>query len=63
MNAANIGKIQKNNFTHFDIDIIPYESELLNEIQSIGLLNTVHYLKSFKIRVGMEVIFYLIDVQ
>ena len=63
MNAVNIGKIQKNNFTHFDIDIIPYESELLNEIQTIGLLNTVHYLKSFKIRVGMEVIFYLIDVQ
>ena len=63
MNAVNIGKIQKNNFTHFDIDIIPYESELLNEIQCIGLLNTVHYLKSFKIRVGMEVIFYLIDVQ
>ena len=36
MNAVNIGKIQKNNFTHFDIDIIPYESELLNEIHPMS---------------------------
>ena len=63
MTAFYIGKIPKNSFTNFDIDIIPYENELINEIQCIGLLNTVNYLNSFKIRVGMDVIFYLTDVK
>ena len=63
MIAYNIGKIPKNIFSSFDIDIIPYENELFNEIQCIGLLNTANYLNSFQIRVGTNVIFYLTDVK
>ena len=62
MTAYNIGKINKNIFTNFEIEIVPYECELFNEIQCIGLLNTF-YLSSFKIRIGTDVTFYLTDVK
>ena len=60
MIAKNIGKIPKNIFTNFDIDIIPYDAEIINEIQCIGLLNTVN---SYKIRLGTNIIFYLTDIK
>ena len=63
MVAKVIGKIPKNVFTNFDIDIIPYDSEVINEIQCIGLLNTINYSNSFKIRLGTNIIFYLTDIQ
>ena len=62
MIAYNIGKINKNIFTNFEIEVVPYDCELFNEIQSIGLLNTF-YLSSFKIRIGTDVTFYLTDVK
>ena len=60
MIAKIIGKIPKNIFTNFDIDIIPYDDEIINEIQCIGLLNTVN---SYKIRLGTNIIFYLTDIK
>ena len=63
MIAKIIGKIPKNIFTNFDIDIIPYDDEIINEIQCIGLLNTVKYSNSYKIRLGTNIIFYLTDIK
>ena len=62
MVANSLGKIPKNTFTNFDIDIIPYESVLQNEIQTIGCLNSNIYTNNINIRLGTNVIFYLTEM-
>ena len=62
MVANSLGKIPKNAFTNFDIDIIPYESVLQNEIQTIGCLNSNIYTNNINIRLGTNVIFYLTEL-
>lgn len=62
MKACKVGFIKKNKYTQFDIQVIPYESSVDNEIQSLGLLNITHINKKVQIRIGEIVWFYFTSI-
>ena len=55
------GIFHKNKYLFFDLNIIDYEEELKNEVQSIYLMNSNYYTKKMDIRLGTIVIFYITD--
>ena len=59
--ASKKGIVQKNKYLFFDLNIIDYEEELNNEVQSIYLMNSNYYTKKMDIRVGTIIIFYITD--
>lgn len=61
MTARYEGKIKKNKFTQFMIEIIGKNKEAINEIQSNCLLNSIAYTNRIQLRVGCKVVFYIID--
>lgn len=57
------GWIKQNKFCTFDINIIDYEENIKNEIQCIYLINSNYYKRTMDIRIGTNVIFYIIDMK
>jgi hypothetical protein len=62
MVANKIGIIKKNNFINFQINIVPYEDNIQNEIQHIGLLNSKVFMENINIRIGTNIIIYITDI-
>ena len=62
MVANKIGIIKKNNFINFQINIVPYEDNIQNEIQHIGLLNSKVFMDNINIRIGTNIIIYITDI-
>ncbi len=61
MKAKNEGKIPKNKFCNFDLEIIPYDNPIVYEVQSVFLLNSYFLTNKIQLRKGINVIFYIID--
>ena len=57
------GWLKQNKFCTFDINIIDYEDNIKNEIQCIYLMNSNYYKKTMDIRIGTDVIFYIVDMK
>ena len=62
MVANKIGIIKKNNFINFQINIVPFEDNIQNEIQHIGLLNSKVFMDNINIRIGTNIIIYITDI-
>ena len=62
MVANKVGIIHKNNFINFQINIVPYEDNIENEIQHIGLLNSKVFMDKINIRIGTSIIIYITDI-
>jgi len=62
MVANKIGIINKNNFINFQINIVPYEDNIQNEIQNVGLLNSKVFMDKINIRLGTSIIIYITDI-
>ena len=58
-----VGIIQRNKYCSFDINIIDFNSPVKNEIQCIYLINTNNYTNKMDIRIGTQLILYIIDMQ
>ena len=63
MKANKIGLLKQNKFSTFDINIIDNNSNIQNEIQCIYLINSNYYTKKMDIRVGNDIIIYLVDMK
>ena len=63
MKAIKIGLIKQNKFSTFDINIIDYNSNVKNEIQCLYLMNSNYYTKKMDIRLGTNIIIYLVDMK
>ena len=63
MKANRIGLIKQNKFSTFDINIIDYESNIINEIQCLYLINSNYYTKKMDIRLGTDITLYIIDMK
>ena len=62
MRAESVGKIMKNKFINFDIEIVAKEEEVHNEIQNLFLLNSSFSTNQIQIRVYTIIIFYLTEL-
>lgn len=62
MRAESIGKIMKNKFTNFDIEIVSKDEEIHNEIQNLFLLNSSFSTNQIQIRLYTIIIFYLTEL-
>ena len=58
-----VGHFYKNKFCSFDINIIDIETPVKNEIQCIYLINTNNYNNKMDVRIGNNLILYIIDMQ
>ena len=63
MKAKKIGLLKQNKFSSFDLNIIDYKSNIKNEIQCIYLINSNYYTKIMDIRIGTDIILYIIDMK
>ena len=63
MKAIKIGTIKENKFSSFNIHIIDKNENIKNEIQCIYLMNSNYYTKKMDIRLGSDVIFYIVDMK
>ena len=63
MKAIKIGLLKQNKFSTFDINIIDNNSYVKNEIQCIYLINSNYYTKKMDIRIGNDIIIYLVDMK
>ena len=63
MKANKIGLIKQNKFSIFDINIVDYKSNIQNEIQCLYLINSNYYKKKMDIRLGTNLIFYIVDMK
>lgn len=62
MRAESVGKIMKNKFINFDIEIVSKEEEVHNEIQNLFLLNSSFSTNQIQIRIYTIIIFYLTEL-
>ena len=58
MKAKKNGKLMKNKFIQFDLEIIGKECSIVKEIHNLCTLNSVTYKHTIQIRLGDVVIFY-----
>ena len=63
MKASKIGLLKENKFCSFDINIIDYNSNVKNEIQCIYLMNSNYYTNKMDIRLGTDIILYIVDMK
>ena len=63
MKAKKVGCLKPNKFSVFDINIIEKNRYVENEIQCIYLMNSYYYTKKMDIRVGTNVILYIVDMK
>ena len=63
MKAKKIGCLKENKFSSFDINIIDNESQVENEIQCIYLMNSYYYSKKMDIRIGTNLVLYIVDMK
>ena len=63
MKAIKKGLLKENQFCSFDINIIDYESNVQNEIQCIYLMNSNYYTNKMDIRLGNDIILYIVDMK
>lgn len=61
MKANREGKIKRNHYVNFDIEIIDNNKSTKNEIQTLGLLNSSLISDCIQIRKGAAVVFYITD--
>lgn len=62
MKAIRVGSINKNMFINTGIDIVNRNKEIINESQSLYVLNHNTKRENYQIREGTELIFYITDV-
>jgi hypothetical protein len=60
MQAEKLGTIKKNKYVNFELIIKSYDEYIVNETQSLGLLN--YRSKAHEMRVGEIVYFYFTDL-
>ena len=63
MTPFKTGIINKNKFCSFNINIIDEETPLKNEIQCIYFLNMNSFYKKMDVKIGSDLIFYIIDMK
>ena len=63
MTPFKTGIINKNKFCSFNINIIDEETPLKNEIQCIYFLNMNSFYKKMDVKLGSDLIFYIIDMK
>ena len=63
MKAKKIGLLKQNEFSDFDINIVDNKVNLENEIQCIYLMNSYYYTKKMDVRIGTNIILYIVDMK
>ena len=63
MKAKKIGLLKQNEFSDFDINIVDNQVHLENEIQCIYLMNSYYYTKKMDVRIGTNIILYIVDMK
>ena len=63
MIAKKIGLLKQNEFSDFDINIVDNKVNLENEIQCIYLMNSYYYTKKMDVRIGTNIILYIVDMK
>ena len=63
MKAKKIGLLKQNEFSDFDINIVDNKIHLENEIQCIYLMNSYYYTKKMDVRIGTNIILYIVDMK
>ena len=63
MKANKIGLIKQNKYSSFDINIIDYALNTQNEIQCLYLINSNYYSQKMDIRLGTNIILYIVDMK
>ena len=63
MRPKKIGILRKNKFCSFDINIIEEEIPAKNEIQCIYFLNMNSFLNKMDIKLGNDLLFYIVDMK
>ena len=63
MIAKKIGLLKQNEFSDFDINIVDDKVNLENEIQCIYLMNSYYYTKKMDVRIGTNIILYIVDMK
>ena len=63
MKAKKIGLLKQNEFSDFDINIVDNNIHLENEIQCIYLMNSYYYTKKMDVRIGTNIILYVVDMK
>ena len=63
MMANKIGLVKQNKFSTFDINIIDSRLNIQNEIQCLYLINSNYYSQKMDIRLGTNLILYIVDMK
>ena len=63
MEANKIGLVKQNKFSTFDINIIDSTLNIQNEIQCLYLINSNYYSQKMDIRLGTNIILYIVDMK